>query len=506
MRTSEQCFSAIADYSYFWEIWVNPAGRPVWTNPAVQRVMGYTVKELMSIPDYPAPLIYEQDRQRICKAFKSALEGSIGNEVPFRLVRKDGAIVWAEASWKPIYDNKNIFIGYRTTIHDITDRKKAEESLHASEQKFRLMFETSPLGMVLCEMDGTFVHANRAYLDIIGYPHEEAIKLSYWDVTPRDYDTNEAKQLRAMKETGRYGPYEKEYIRKTGQRVPVLLNGMVVKDANGVERIWSIVEDITDRKVAEETRLNLHKELEIKNKELESILYAASHDLKSPLVNIQGFSYELAGSCDLIRSTLATDEKNPEIKKTLDTALNKDIPEALDFILTSTSKMDLLLTGLLDLCRLGNAEKKIETIDMNAMIADVAASMEYQIKEAAAKVEFESLVSCLGDVPQISRVFSNLLTNAIKFLDKSRQGHIRIYSSRQDNQNIYCIEDNGIGIAPEYHEMIFEIFYQLEPDRIKGDGLGLTIVKRIIDRHNGQVWVESEAGKGSKFFVSLPCL
>ena len=134
------------------------------------------------------------------------------------------------------------------------ERRQASDTVEllASEEKFRLMFETSPLGMVLCEMDGTFVQANRAYLDIIGYSHEEALKLSYWDVTPREYDENEAEQLRSMKETGRYGPYEKEYVRKTGERVPVLLNGMVVKEADGVERIWSIVEDITERKQAEE--------------------------------------------------------------------------------------------------------------------------------------------------------------------------------------------------------------------------------------------------------------
>lgn len=136
---------------------------------------------------------------------------------------------------------------------DITERKKAEEALRESEEKLRLMFETSPIGMAMCEMDGRLVEMNQAYLNAIGYTREEALKLTYWDLTPKEeYSEDEAKQLRLMEETGKYGPYEKEYVRKTGERVPVLLNGMIVVGADGVKRIWSLVEDITERKKTEE--------------------------------------------------------------------------------------------------------------------------------------------------------------------------------------------------------------------------------------------------------------
>jgi signal transduction histidine kinase len=262
--------------------------------------------------------------------------------------------------------------------------------------------------------------------------------------------------------------------------------------------------DITERKLAEQARHRLHKELEAKNKELESILYAASHDLKSPLVNIQGFGYELAQSCDLIRSARASKAKDADMEKAVDVKLNEDIPNALDFILASTTKMDSLLSGLLDLSRLDSVATNVQAIDMNAMTANVAASMEYQIKEAAAKVDVDPLPPCIGDPSQINRVFSNLLTNALKFLDESRPGQIRIYGKSQDNRSIYCVEDNGIGIAPEHQEKIFQIFYQHEPDKRKGEGIGLTIVRRIIEKHDGKVWVKSELGKGSTFFVSLP--
>ena len=115
-----------------------------------------------------------------------------------------------------------------------------------------------------------------------------------------------------------------------------------------------------------------------------------------------------------------------------------------------------------------------------------------------------TLPSCAGDPSQINRVFSNLLANGLKFLDESRPGQIRIYGKSQNNKSIYCIEDNGIGIASEHQEKIFQIFYQNEPNNREGEGIGLTIVHRIIEKHNGKVWVESEPGKGSKFFVSLP--
>lgn len=633
LRMSEQCFSAIADYSYFWEIWVNPAGRPVWTNPAVQRVTGYSIEDLMAMPDYPAPLIFEQDRQRMVKAFNSALEGNMGNEVPFRLIRKDGAVIWAEASWKPIYDRKNAFIGYRASIRDITGRKRAEQEVMETQERFSDFFKNAPIGFHIFGPDQIIVDINDAELEMIGYSRDEIVGKTTWadliipeerqqfkehwhdiiskghvgnleytlvhkdghhinvilnassrfdkngnlintrgsvlNITERKqaeqalqvsesnyrsifnsvndaifvHDIEAAKILHTNEKASEMFGYTKEQllkltvtdlslgehpytqeeaqrlVRKTAEEGPQLVE-WIVKQKNGQlfwaevslrvaviegeNRVLAILRDITERKEAEQATYNLNKELEAKNKELESILYAVSHDLKSPLVNIQGFGYELSQSYDLIRSALTSKGKAAEMEKGVDIALNEDIPNALDFILTSSIKMDSLLSGLLDYCRLGTAAMDLRTIDMNTMMTDVSENIEYQIKETKAEVDIEPLPSCPGDPSQINRVFTNLVTNALKFLDESRPGQIRICGRSQDDQSIYCVEDNGIGIAPEHQEEIFEIFYQLEPEKRKGDGLGLTIVKRIIDRHNGRIWVESEKGKGSKIFVSLP--
>ncbi|MEK7994803.1 MAG: PAS domain S-box protein [Planctomycetota bacterium] len=134
-RMTDQCFRAIADYTYDWEVWVGPTGRVLWTNPAAQRVTGYSVKEIMALSDYPGPLVYEDDRARMEKAFQSARQGSTGNDVEFRLARKDGSIVWVEMSWQPIYNDDGESLGHRESIRDISARKQAEQALQNAKVK-----------------------------------------------------------------------------------------------------------------------------------------------------------------------------------------------------------------------------------------------------------------------------------------------------------------------------------------------------------------------------------
>ena len=134
-RMTDQCFRAIADYTYDWEVWVGPPGRVLWTNPAALRVTGYSIKEIMAMPGYPGAVVYEQDRDRIERAFRSALKGSIGNDVQFRIVRKDGKVIWAEMSWQPIYDDDGNSLGHRESIRDITARKEAEDALEKANVK-----------------------------------------------------------------------------------------------------------------------------------------------------------------------------------------------------------------------------------------------------------------------------------------------------------------------------------------------------------------------------------
>jgi signal transduction histidine kinase len=265
-----------------------------------------------------------------------------------------------------------------------------------------------------------------------------------------------------------------------------------------------IVSDITERKRAEEERELVLAELAEKTKELEQVIYLTSHDLRSPLVNIQGFSKELDEALKKFYAVLNKIDIPPALRKKLASTMNGDLAKSLQYIIASSAKMDSLLSGLLKLSRLGRDTLRIKKLDMSKLISKVISSFEFQIKEVDATVKVEELPPCYGDETQIDQVFSNLVGNALKFLDPKRRGVIRVSGKEEKEQAVYCVEDNGIGIAEKDKDAIFEMFRKLNPDDKRGEGLGLTIVRKILDRHGGKVWVESEPGKGSKFFVSLP--
>ena len=141
---------------------------------------------------------------------------------------------------------------------------------------------------------------------------------------------------------------------------------------------------------------------------------------------------------------------------------------------------------------------------MDQMVNEIKKSMEFQVKETGAQVEVGDLPTCRGDAVRMSQVFSNLLDNALKYLDQNRAGVIRIGGRVEGNLAVYWVEDNGVGIAQEHQDKAFEIFHRLDLSMGTGEGLGLTIARRVVSRHNGQIWIESERGQGSRFFVSLP--
>ncbi len=470
-------------------------------NASFEQTLGYSSEELLSRPYLD--FVHPDDKERtVAVAEEHLAKGSqiMGFENRYRC--KDGSYKWLSWAAQPVAERGITY----AIAYDITARKLAEEAARETQERFSDFFKNAPIGFHILGPDQVILDINEAELAMIGYDREEVVGKKKWTelIVPEEKPQFE-KHWHDITTRGHARNLEYTLMHKDGYRIDVILNASsrFDQDGNFVSTRGSVL-NITARKHAEQVRNRLLKELEAKHKELESVLYAASHDLKSPLVNIQGFGHELSQSCDLIRSALTGEKKTPDMEKAVDIALNEDIPSSLDFILKSTTKMDSLLSGLLDICRLNTAAVNIGPIDMDAMMADVVASIGYQIEKAGAVVEIDPLPPCLGDASQIIRVFTNLLTNALKFLDESRPGKIHIQGRSQGNQSLYCVEDNGIGIAPQHQEKIFEIFYQLEPEKKIGEGIGLAIVRRIIDRHNGKVWAESRAGIGSKFFVALP--
>jgi len=266
----------------------------------------------------------------------------------------------------------------------------------------------------------------------------------------------------------------------------------------------SLRQEIDERISAERQRDQLLRELETKNKELESIIYVSSHDLRSPLVNIQGFSRKLAKSCATVAEMLEegrlSEEQHQEARK----LLTEQMPRSVTFITSSVEKMDSLLSGLLKLSRLGRAAITIENLDMNQVMGKITNSLAFQIEATNAVVTVEELLPCQGDAVQISQIFTNLLDNAIKYRAADRRLQVTVSSRQCDGGVEYCVQDNGIGIHPDYQSQIWEIFHRINPRDIPGEGLGLTVSRRILDRLNGSIRVESEEGVGSRFLVVLP--
>ena len=412
---------------------------------------------------------------------------------------------WMRMEHFPYRDERGEIAGAVTHGLDITEAKLAEDALRESEERFRQVYEHMAVGVARVSMDFRIQNANEAYCRMLGYREEELIGKHLKDIThPETVEENLLKQSRLAEGEIDHYRMDKRFIHKSGRTVHGILDANLVRDARGAPLYFlGSVLDITERKRAEEDLDRLNAELRRKNAELEQVVYVASHDLRSPLVNIDGYGRELEYALEDLRRILS-EAFGLEIPPTAIPLLDEDIPEALRFIRTSASKMDTLLTGLLRLSRSGRATLSMKPLDMNKLVSKVLDSMEFQMKEAGVVLEVADLPPCRSDAVQVSQVFSNLLSNALKYLDPRRPGIIGISGRIQGDRSEYCVEDNGIGIAPAHLDKIFEIFHRLDPAKGEGEGLGLTIVKRILDRLDGSVRVESAVDGGSRFYAALP--
>lgn len=249
--------------------------------------------------------------------------------------------------------------------------------------------------------------------------------------------------------------------------------------------------------------LDIKDVLENKNREMESIIGIVSHDLRAPLVNIQGFSNELQMDFKAVDTLLAEVPVEQQVQAQLDILLHQNIPEYLQYIQTSSDAMNKLVVTLLEVARAGFMPIKPEPLDMHLLVKQIIASIEILIKQAGASYYIDDMPACRADRTQVEQIFRNLLDNAIKYLDPNRTGQICMGGTLQADSALYWVADNGIGISPEHQEKIFEPYYQLKEKASGGMGLGLVTVKRMVEHNGGKIWVISEKNKGSTFYVAL---
>lgn len=251
LSKQEAKYRTVADCMFDWEYWQGADQEIIYMSPACERVTGYTQAEFIADPDLLMRIVYSEDRPAMTRHFHDIARG-VREPVDFRIVRRDGEICWITHYCRVITGDDGQSMGHRASNRDVTAAHQAQAALRASGEKLRGLYELAPLGIVLTDMQGHFVEFNRAFLTICGYSEQELKTLDYWTLTPEKYAADEVRQLESLARNGRYGPYEKEYRRKDGSLVPLCLNGVLIKGADGKDYIWSIVEDITDRKLSEE--------------------------------------------------------------------------------------------------------------------------------------------------------------------------------------------------------------------------------------------------------------
>ncbi len=471
-------------------------GHFIKTNEAWSRILGYTNDELNKREFIE--FVHPDDVQATFCAMESLGKGQEVLNFINRYRCKDGSYRYIE--WRSHPKGKLIYAAAR----DITDRKLIEDELRSSEANLRSIISSSPVGFHIYTINENgkllFSMFNDAADTILHVKHAPLIGMEICDAFP------------ALSETGipeMYAAIARGELATQNFEVPYDHKGIKgvyeVRVFRGAERqaVVNFV-DISERKKAEDALAASKKLLEEKNKTLEQLIYVISHDLRSPLVNIDGFSREL----DLTLKEIIESLDNGMDTAGFATKLHLAIPDtlkALERIRASIRQMDALLKGLLMLNRMGRAALQIGAVDMNAVFHLLASSFAFRIKEAGITFTIGQLPSCWADTTQVTQLFSNLIDNAIKYRSKDRPGIIDVTGEIIGSYAIYKVKDNGIGIAENYKEKVFELFHRLHPKETDGDGLGLTVVKQILSRLDGTISLDSAAGEGCIFSVKLPC-
>jgi two-component system sensor kinase FixL len=421
---------------------------------------------------------------------KQTIKTNQNQKYDYSLMVQDG-LKWFEGQTAPISlpePNEGEAKMIVWVSRDITERKKAEEIIQNNEAKFRGIVENSPLGIIAVDTKSAIIEVNNAFCKLLGYTEEELLGKTVQELTHPEDLLNAGKVIKEKinKKEEAYS-HEIRLIKKNNQVIWVNLSSTVIFDNNGSPLMGlSVVEDITKKISVMKALEKTTEELARSNEELEQFAYVASHDLQEPLRKISTFSARL--------------------QERYHSKLDGQGMDYLDRMKNASVRGQRLINDLLDLSRVTTQGKPFAAVNLNNILADVLVNLEVTLQEVEGIVETEPLPTIQGDPTQMNQLFQNLISNSLKFRKKdiSPKIHISVNDSKNGLIEI-ALKDNGIGFEMEYLDRIFQPFQRLHGiNEYEGSGIGLSLCRKIVERHGGSLNANSKPGQGAIFIISLP--
>ena len=429
--------------------------------------------------------VHENDRERVVSKVEDAVETCSEYEAEYRVWNADGELRWVVARGRVECDDDGSPLTFPGALTDITKRKHAELERQRTMEQLETLVDILPIGVVVADADGSLIRANDTAKEIWGGDVFDAESIAEYDKYPAVWaDTDEPVALDdwTMSQV-LYGaevtePNVYEISAFDGEQRIIMEHGMPIRDECGdVSRAVVTLTDITERR-------EYQRKLEESNERLEQFAYAASHDLQEPLRMVTSYLQLL--------------------EKRYGDAFDEDGEEFLAFAVDGAERMREMIGGLLEYSRVETCGDPFEPTDLNALLDDVLVDLQLQIEGKDAEVTAEDLPRVEGDAGQLRQVFQNLLSNALMY-SGDEPPRVHVSAHRRRGKCVISVADDGIGINSGNQDRIFTVFDRLHSrEEYDGTGIGLALCERIVERHGGEIWVDSEPGEGATFSFTLP--